>query len=234
MVKWIINNIVPFVIIALATRSLILLVKSWGHRSRIDSCIYILVSAAAIAYSLNQLVDGYNLHDRGQYTVMVMFTAFCYAIMRNAKQNRDEVFSLPNMIKQHYSYDEQEVLYKIGVHKKGFCEIVTAKDLEKFQVGKIYYAETLKEALTRLEPIGDTEVIRAFLDAGGEFGLQKHPDMNERCQIILGRVKDKTTGKIFTQGEEIEWPANTAHNLKGLEYSEMLAFLEKINITSAH
>ena len=96
---------------------------------------------------------------------------------------------------------------------------------------KLFFHRDFKTAVRRLEDLGNILCVEGYLEKGGQFGRQFHADMNESIEVVQGSFKDLVTGKEYKKGDRLSYPAGTVHHHKGLEYTEIISFLEIIHVT---
>ena len=226
---WIINNIVPFLIMAIACSALVFIVPARKKMPAIEFVPFTLACVWACYYSMAEILNNYRLHERGQYTVLVCMTVMCYAIMIRAKSKHGEVFSLANMIRENYGYQVIGVIDDLGKNA-----VLKENNSIKFKVlepHKLFFHRDFKTAVRRLEDMGEMLCVEGFMEKGGQFGRQFHADMNESIEVVQGSFKDIVTGREYKKGDRLNYPAGTVHHHKGLEYTEIISFLEIINTT---
>ncbi len=61
----------------------------------------------------------------------------------------------------------------------------------------------------------------------GELGDHYHEWLVEDCQIITGKIYDKTSNKVYSQGESVVYNSHERHNIIGLPGARLLVTFKR-------
>lgn len=73
---------------------------------------------------------------------------------------------------------------------------------------------------------GDILQFDTTIEKGKEFGLHKHSDCDEICEVQEGELVDLLTNDVYNEGDQAIWTAGVEHTPVAIEYTELKVYFK--------